>query len=100
MGGEFGARAIAAALPKSALAALSLAHNQVGDEAAQAIIRALPPSAVSLDLAGNTLTDSSAAMVAEAFYRIPGLAVSLSQNKLSSGLRILLHEEHGSRLRL
>jgi len=98
--GERGAQALATYLPKSALMALSVARGRLGDGGAEAIVRALPRSCQSLDLSGNGLSDISATAVAEAFYRIPQLAVSLANNHLTIGLRTILHEEHGSRLRL
>lgn len=98
--GEEGAKALAAKLPKSALAALSVARGRLGDAGAQAILRALPNTIVSLDLAGNGLTDSTASLVGEVLYRIPEMAVSLAQNSLSPVLKGLLTEEHGARLRV
>lgn len=98
--GDRGAQAIAAYLPKSAIMALSMARGNLDDIGAQAIIEALPKTCLSLDLSSNGLSDRSATAVAEVFYRIPQLAVSLANNRLSVGLRTILHEEHGSRLRL
>jgi len=98
--GERGAEALATYLPKSAVMALSVARGHLGDDGAEAIINALPKSCLSLDISSNGLSDRSATTVAEAFYRIPHLAVSLANNHLSIGLRTILHEEHGSRLRL
>lgn len=98
--GQRGAQALATNLPKSAIMALSVARGHLGDSGAEAIIQTLPRTCLSLDLSGNGLTDSSATSVAEAFYRIPQLAVSLANNHLTVGLRAILHEEHGSRLRL
>lgn len=98
--GDRGAEALATYLPKSAVMALSVARGRVGDGGAEAIVRALPRTCQSLDLSGNGLSDRSATAVAEAFYRIPQLAVSLANNHLSIGLRTILHEEHGTRLRL
>jgi hypothetical protein len=98
--GERGAEALANYLPKSAVMALSVARGHIGDSGAEAIIRALPKTCRSVDLSSNGLSDRSATAVAEAFYRIPQLAVSLANNRLSIGLRTILHEEHGSRLRL
>jgi len=98
--GELGAEALATHLPKSAIMALSVARGQLDDTGAEAIIKALPRSCLSLDLSGNGLNDYTATAVAEAFYRIPQLAVSLANNRLTVGLRAILHEEHGSRLRL
>lgn len=98
--GERGAQALATNLPKSALMALSVARGHLGDSGAEAVVQTLPKTCLSLDLSGNGLTDSSATAVAEAFYRIPQLAVSLANNHLTVGLRAILHEEHGSRLRL
>lgn len=98
--GQRGAQALAASLPKSVIMALSVARGRIGDHGAEAIIQALPRSCLSLDLSSNGLTDYTATIVAEAFYRIPQLAVSLANNHLSVGLRAILHEEHGTRLRL
>jgi len=98
--GERGAQALALYLPKSAVMALSCARGRLGDSGAEAIIGAVPRTCQSLDLSGNGLSDRSATAVAEAFYRIPHLAVSLANNHLSIGLRTILHEEHGARLRL
>jgi len=98
--GDYGAKALASHLPKSAIMALSIARGQCSNDGADAIIAALPRSCLSLDLSGNGLSDRVAMVVAEAFYRIPQLAVSLANNHLTVGLRAILHEEHGSRLRL
>lgn len=98
--GERGAQALALKLPRSVLMALSLARGRIGDDGAKAVIQSLPNTIQSLDLSGNALTDLSGASVAEVFYRHPQLSVSLANNRLSAGLKVILHEEHGSRLRL
>jgi Ran GTPase-activating protein (RanGAP) involved in mRNA processing and transport len=97
---DLGAQALAAALPRSVIMALSVARAHLDDSGAEAIVQALPRTCQSLDLSGNYLTDCSATFVAECFYRIPHLAVSLANNHLTVGLRAILHEEHGTRLRL
>lgn len=98
--GEKGAQALAKNLPKSALGVLSVARGDVTDAGAQAILDALPACMMSLDLAGNGLSDMTASVVGETFYRLPQVAVSLAQNNVSPTLRSLLAEEHGTRLRL
>jgi len=98
--GERGARALASSLPKSELAFLSIAHGDLGDAGAKVVLDAVPLGLASLDLAGNDLTDASANPVADALYRVPGLAVSVAQNQLSSSMRALLSDEHGGRIRV
>mmetsp|Transcript_148622 Transcript_148622/g.274299 ORF Transcript_148622/g.274299 Transcript_148622/m.274299 type:complete len:715 (+) Transcript_148622:34-2178(+) len=98
--GEQGSQALAAKLPRSVLMALSLARGHIGDDGAKAVIQSLPVTIQSLDLSGNALTDRTATSVAEVFYRLPHLSVSLANNRLSPGLKVILNEEHGSRLRL
>merc|ERR1711972_834482 len=51
--GERGAKALAVALPTSAVSVLSLAADCLGDVGASTILDALPPGFLSLDLAGN-----------------------------------------------
>lgn len=98
--GEEGANALADHLPRSSLMFLSLARGRIDDYGCAAITKALPRTIQSIDLSGNDLTDRSAQEVAEALCTIPHLAVSLANNHLSIGLRQILHEEHGQRLRL
>ncbi|CAE8615962.1 unnamed protein product, partial [Polarella glacialis] len=98
--GQQGAEALAEYLPKSCLQVLSLARGNIGDSGAEAILNALPKTLASLDLAGNGLSDVSGSAVGDAFYRMPQLAVSLAQNHLSPALRLILTEEHGTRLRV
>jgi len=98
--GERGAKALAAALPKSELYALSVARGNLGNPGAVTLLAALPPSLYSLDLAGNGVSDVAAAAANEALRRMPQLAVSLAQNHLSPTLRAMLAEEHGVRLRV
>mmetsp|Transcript_126788 Transcript_126788/g.253504 ORF Transcript_126788/g.253504 Transcript_126788/m.253504 type:complete len:636 (+) Transcript_126788:45-1952(+) len=98
--GERGAKALASNLPKSELAFLSLARGDVGDTGAKAVLDTAPLGLASLDLAGNNLTDASASPVADALYRVPGLAVSIAYNQLSSSMRALLSDEHGGRIRV
>lgn len=100
MVGLEGAKALAECLPKSNLQVLSVARNQLGNEGAEVILKALPSCLISLDLAGNELTDSTANAVGEMFYNMPRLAVSLAQNSISPTIRMLLTEEHGTRLRV
>lgn len=98
--GDVGARALALGLHKSVVMALSLARNKIHDEGAQVVMKGLPVTLVSLDFSGNMLTDSSATVVADGLRRLPQLAVSLANNRLSPSLRTSLQEEHGRRVRL
>merc|ERR1711971_1240273 len=84
--GDSGASALAETLPKSTLVALSLARGDVSDAGGVLVIKSLPSTLMSLDLSRNMIGDRSASAVAEAFYRIPQLAVSLADNRLSAGL--------------
>lgn len=98
--GERGAKALAAKLPKSAVTALSVARDAIGGNGAQALLAALPPCLVSLDLAGNGLSDVVASTVSEMLYKFPQLTVSVAQNRITPPLRELLQQEHGGRLRV
>lgn len=98
--GEVGAAALAEVLPKSSLTMLSLARGSLRDSDAEAVLRALPNTVLSLDLAGNELSDLTGSLVGEVFYEKPKLAVSLAQNYLTPTVRMLLQEEHGTRLRV
>eukprot|EP00931_Biecheleriopsis_adriatica_P091040 TRINITY_DN64950_c0_g1_i1.p1 TRINITY_DN64950_c0_g1~~TRINITY_DN64950_c0_g1_i1.p1 ORF type:complete len:665 (-),score=92.32 TRINITY_DN64950_c0_g1_i1:56-2050(-) len=98
--GEGGAKALAEFLPKSNLQVLSVARGGLTDVDAELILMALPNTIVSLDLAGNELSDLTGSRVGDAFYSKPQLAVSLAQNHLTPAIRMLLQEEHGTRLRL
>lgn len=98
--GELGAKALAAALPKSAVTVLSVAQGQLGPLGAEALLEALPEWVLSVDLAGNELGDELGAAVAQVLARIPSLSLSLAQNDLSPGLKIALREKHGARLRV
>mmetsp|Transcript_60005 Transcript_60005/g.186134 ORF Transcript_60005/g.186134 Transcript_60005/m.186134 type:complete len:88 (+) Transcript_60005:1-264(+) len=87
-------------MPKSDLQVLSVARDRLGDAGAKAIIEALPPVVLSLDLAGNSLSDASASLVGDKLCTAPRLAVSLAQNHISTAVRDLLSREHGARLRV
>jgi len=98
--GDRGAKALTASLPKSALMALSLSHGRIDDDGATSILKAVPKTLLSLDFSHNLLTDGSASILADVFYRTPHMAMSLANNHLTAGLRTILHAEHGDRLRL
>jgi len=98
--GEEGAKALAHFLPKSALQVLSVARGELQDSHAEAILLSVPNTMVSLDLAGNELGDLTGQNVGETFYNKPQLAVSLAQNYLTPTIKMLLAEEHGTRLRV
>lgn len=98
--GDRGAKALATLLPKSALMALSLSDGGIEDNGATNITKAVPKTLLSLDLSHNLLTDGSASIISDVFYRTPHMAMSLANNHLSAGLRTILHAEHGDRLRL
>lgn len=98
--GLLGARALAEALPRSAVSALCLARGQLGDHGAAMVLEGVPPGLVALDLAGNHLTDDLGILVGRSLGRLPSLSVSLAQNELSSRLKDILREEHGARLRV
>lgn len=98
--GLSGARALADALPFSALSTLSLARNGMLEEGAEAILEKLPACMTSLDLAGNQLSDRVASKVGQLLWRNRYIAVSVAQNPVSPMLRELLIDEHGQRLRI
>lgn len=98
--GEEGAKALAEHLSQSALMALSVARGQLTDEDATAILLALPKSIAFLDLSGNQLSDLTASIAGETLYKRSGMSISLAANFLSPTIKMLLAEEHGTRLRL
>merc|ERR1712039_461910 len=98
--GERGAKALAAALPSSAISVLSLAADCLGDAGAISILEALPIGFLSLDLAGNGISDAVASVMGPTLQRMPSLSVSLAQNELSMGLKAMLREDFGQRLRV
>lgn len=98
--GEEGAKALAEHLSQSALMALSVARGQLTDEDATAILLALPKSTAFLDLSGNQLSDLTASIAGETLYKRSGMSISLAANFLSPTIKMLLSEEHGTRLRL
>lgn len=98
--GALGASALAAALPRSGAMALSVARGQIGDGGMARIMEALPPTLMSLDLAGNGLGDEAAILAGCAMRKMPTLSVSLAQNEISMHVRGMLREELGSRLRV
>lgn len=95
-----GAKALAAALPCSGVSALSLARGDLGDAGAAYVLDALPPGFLSLDLAGNGISDALVPAVGQACRRMPLLNLSLAQNELSPYFRERLREAHGQRLRV
>lgn len=98
--GEAGAKALAAALPRSDLSVLSVARGDLGDGGANAILGALPANLVSLDLAGNALGNAIVSVVGEALNRVPRLAISLAQNDIAPLLKARLSEHYGPRVRV
>lgn len=98
--GPKGAEALAETLSRSRLGTLSLSHCHVGDVPAAAIVKAMPSTLRSLNLSANNLTDITAQEVAEALTRMPNLAVSVAQNKITGSFQSLLSREHGMRLRI
>eukprot|EP00913_Durusdinium_trenchii_P018300 g17193.t1 len=97
--GEEGAKALAEHLPKSALMALSVARGGLIDDDATALLLALPKSIAFLDLSGNQLSDLTASIAGETLYKRPGMSINLAANHLSPTIKMLLGEEHGTRLR-
>lgn len=98
--GEEGAKALAEHLPKSALMALSVARGGLIDDDATALLLALPKSIAFLDLSGNQLSDLTASIAGETLYKRPGMSINLAANHLSPTIKMLLGEEHGTRLRV
>ncbi|CAE7279808.1 Nphp3 [Symbiodinium natans] len=98
--GQAGAKALAEQIPKSVLQALSVARGHLADEDATALLLALPGSISFLDLSGNELSDLTASIAGEALYKKPKLSISLAANYISPTIKLLLAEEHGTRLRV
>ncbi|CAE7022080.1 Rnh1 [Symbiodinium sp. KB8] len=98
--GQAGAKALAEYIPKSVLQALSVARGHLADDDATAVLLALPGSISFLDLSGNELSDLTASIAGEALYKRPKLSISLAANYISPTIKLLLAEEHGTRLRV
>eukprot|EP00434_Breviolum_minutum_P007929 symbB.v1.2.006994.t1/scaffold426.1/size206518/9 len=98
--GELGAKALAEHVSSSALMALSVARGGLVDDDATAIMMALPKSIAFLDLSGNELSDLSASIAGETLYKRSGMSINLAANHVSPTIKMLLAEEHGTRLRL
>jgi len=98
--GELGAKALAEHVSSSALMALSVARGGLVDDDAAAIMMALPKSIAFLDLSGNELSDLSASIAGETLYKRSGMSINLAANHVSPTIKMLLAEEHGTRLRL
>ena len=94
IGGIAGAKAVAAALPRSRLATLELAGNEIGLNGARALALALPhaPQLTSLDLSNSNVRDDGARAVAAAAAG-PGAAVTtlnLTEADLSDAAEVEL----------